>query len=154
MAKKDITKELEGKLFEVLPIKKTVLFPGDNVVFTDAVAGENAVVQFGETLPANVTFGFEGWTGKVVPVLPSSMYVWTGEAGDGKANTAGNWYGGVKPPVGAAVYIPSKTEAIDNDIASFAPASITFGYAIGVVTIGGNAITGVAAVTNLSEAIC
>ncbi|MBR6733555.1 MAG: hypothetical protein IKL96_04045 [Kiritimatiellae bacterium] len=131
---------------------ETVLFPGDNVVFTDAVAGENAVVQFGETLPANVTFGFEDWTGKVVPVLPSSMYVWTGEAGDGKANTAGNWYGGVKPPVGAAVYIPSKTAAIDNDIAVFAPASITFGYGIGVVTIGGNAITGVVAVTNLSEA--
>ena len=131
---------------------ETALFPGDNVVFTDAVAGANAVVQFGETLPANVTFGFEDWTGKVVPVLPSSMYVWTGEAGDGKANTAGNWYGGVKPPVGAAVYIPSKTEAIDNDIVGFAPASITFGYGIGVVTIGGNAITGVAAVTNLSEA--
>jgi hypothetical protein len=131
---------------------ETVLFPGDNVVFTDAVAGENAVVQFGETLPANVTFGFEDWTGKVVPVLPSSMYVWTGEAGDGKANTAGNWYGGVKPPAGAAVYIPSKTDAIDNDISGFAPASITFGYGNGVVTISGNAITGVAAVINLATA--
>ena len=131
---------------------ETVLFPGDNVVFDDAVAGANAVVQFGEPLPANVTFSFEDWTGKVVPVLPSSMYVWTGETGDGKANTPGNWYGGATPPAGAAVYIPAKAAAIDNDIAGFAPASITFGYGIGAVAIGGNAITGVAAVTNLAVA--
>lgn len=130
---------------------ETVLFPGDNVVFDDSVAGANAVVQFGETLPANVTFGFGEWTGRVIPQLPSSMYIWIGDAGDGKANTDGNWYGGSKPPAGAAVYIPSKTAAIDNDIVGFAPASITFGYGIGVVTIGGNAITGVAAVTNLSD---
>ncbi len=130
---------------------ETVLFPGDNVVFDDSVAGANAIVQFGETLPANVTFSFGEWTGSVIPQLPSSMYVWSGEAGDGKANTDGNWYGGSKPPAGAAVYIPSKTAAIDNDIAGFAPASITFGYGTGVVTIGGNAITGVAAVTNLSD---
>ena len=129
---------------------ETVLFPGDNVVFDDSVAGANAVVQFGETLPTNVTFGFGEWTGRVIPQLPSSMYIWIGDAGDGKANTDGNWYGGSKPPAGAAVYIPSKTAAIDNDIVGFAPASITFGYGIGVVTIGGNAITGVAAVTNLS----
>ena len=131
---------------------ETVLFPGDNVVFDDSVAGANAVVQFGETLPANVTFSFGEWTGRVIPQLPSSMYIWSGEVGDGKANTDGNWYGGSKPPAGAAVYIPSKTDAIDNDIVGFAPASITFGYGTGVVTIGGNAITGVAAVTNLSEA--
>ncbi|MBR0066169.1 MAG: hypothetical protein IJQ00_01130, partial [Kiritimatiellae bacterium] len=129
---------------------ETVLFPGDNVVFDDSVAGANAVVQFGETLPTNVTFGFGEWTGRVIPQLPSSMYIWIGDAGDGKANTDGNWYGGSKPPAGAAVYIPSKTAAIDNDIVGFAPASITFGLGTGVVTIGGNAITGVAAVTNLS----
>ena len=50
------------------------------------------------------------------------------------------------------MYFPTATAAaIDNDIAGFAPASITFGYGTGVVTIGGNAITGVAAVTNLSD---
>lgn len=130
---------------------ETVLFPGDNVVFDDSVAGANAVVQFGETLPANVTFGFGEWTGRVIPQLPSSMYIWIGDAGDGKANTDGNWQGGSKPPAGATVYIPSKTAAIDNDIVGFAPASITFGLGTGVVTIGGNAITGVAAVTNLSD---
>jgi len=130
---------------------QTMIFPGDNIVFDDAVVGENAVVQFGETLPANATFSFGNWTGMVVPTQPSSMYVWTGEVGDGKANTAGNWYGSLTPPVGAAVYIPSKTVTIDNDIDGFAPASITFGYGNGVVTIGGNAITGVAAITNLSS---
>ena len=129
---------------------ETALFPGDNVVFDDSAAGANALVQFGETLPANVTFSFGEWTGCVIPELPSSMYVWSGAAGDGKANTDGNWYGGSKPPAGAAVYIPSKTDVIDNDIAGFAPASITFGPGVGSVTIGGSAITGVAAVTNLS----
>ena len=41
MAKKDITKELEGKLFEVLPIKKTVLFPG--VMMPVAVSRKNSL---------------------------------------------------------------------------------------------------------------
>ena len=130
---------------------QTMIFPGDNIVFDDAVVGENAVVQFGETLPANVTFSFGNWTGMVVPTQPSSMYVWTGEAEDGKASTAGNWYGGAVPPVGAAVYIPSKTATIVNDIDGFAPASITFGYGNGVVTIEGNAIAGIQEITNLSS---
>ena len=129
----------------------TTIFPGDNVVFTDAVA-ENAVVSFGATLPAGVTFSFVDWTGTVTLLSPGSLRIWTGAAGDGKMNTAGNWRDNVKPSKGDDVYFPATTAAIDNDIDDFEPASITFGYGSGVVTIGGNAITGVAAVTNLSYA--
>ena len=77
-------------------------------------------------------------------------YTWTGAANDGKMNTAGNWRGGVVPPTGATVFIQSTGGAIVNDIENFAPAFITFGYGTDTVTISGNAITGVAAITNLS----
>lgn len=77
-------------------------------------------------------------------------YTWTGAANDGKMNTPGNWRGNAVPPAGATVFIPPTAGALDNNIENFAPASITFGYGPGEVTIGGNDITGVAAVTNLS----
>ena len=83
--------------------------------------------------------------GTAVPDVP---YVWTGAAGDGKMNTRGNWIGGEVPPAGATVFIPPTAGEIENDITSFAPASITFGSGAGVVTIGGNSITGVLAITN------
>ena len=78
--------------------------------------------------------------------------IWTGTTGDGKMSSAGNWVGGV-PSAGADVRIPSTTATIDNDIDGFAPASITFGYGPGAVTIGGKPITGVAAITNLSTTV-
>ena len=130
----------------------TTLFPGDNVVFADAVAGENALVYFGETLPAGVTFSFVDWTGTVTLLAPGSLRVWTGAAGDGKMGTAGNWRDSVKPSSGDDVYFPATTATIDNDIEGFLPASITFGYGSGTVTIGGNDIAGVAAITNLAYA--
>lgn len=69
-------------------------------------------------------------------------------------NTDGNWYGNAAPSAGAAVYIPAaKTVTIVNNIENFAPASITFGSGSGQVFITGNAITGVAAITNLSPAV-
>ena len=78
--------------------------------------------------------------------------VWTGAADDGnKMNTPGNWLAGTVPPAGATVFIPSAAGTLDNDIVGFAPASVTFGYGDGAVTIGGNAIAGVAAITNLSS---
>ena len=81
-------------------------------------------------------------------VTPATS-VWTGTVGDGKMSTAGNWVGGV-PTVGSTVCIPSTAATIDNDIDGFAPASITFGYGSGVVTISGKPITGIEAITNLS----
>ena len=78
-----------------------------------------------------------------------SVNYWTGRGGDSKMSTAANWLNGV-PAAGATVFIQSTGGAIVNDIENFAPASITFGYGTDTVTISGNAITGVAAITNLS----
>ena len=78
--------------------------------------------------------------------------IWTGAAGDGKMDTAGNWLNNRKPEtVGAVVLFPSETATIDNNISGFAPSSITFGNGTGSVTIEGNAMTGVVAVTNTSS---
>lgn len=126
---------------------------GDNVMFDDSVAGANATVYFGETLPTGVNYYFsDNWTGTVLPqgVDTATTYIWTGANGDNNMNTAGNWYGNAVPSTGAAVYIPAKTAAIVNNIENFAPASITFGYGSGQVTITRNAI---AAITNLSSAV-
>ena len=129
---------------------------GDNVMFDDSVAGANAIVYFGETLPTGVNYYFsDNWTGTVIPewIDTATTYIWTGANGDGNMNTDGNWYGNAVPPAGAAVYIPAKTATINNNIEGFAPASITFGPESGQTTITGNAITGVAAITNLSSAV-
>ncbi len=130
---------------------------GANVIFDDSVAGANAIVYFGETLPTGVTYSFsDNWTGTVLPegVDTATTYIWTGANGDNNMNTDGNWYGNAVPSTGAAVYIPAaETAIINNNIENFAPASITFGSGSGQVTIGGNAITGVAAITNHSSAV-
>ena len=76
-------------------------------------------------------------------------YTWTGAACNGMMNTPGNWLGGKVPPTGATVFIPPSAGAIVNDIENFAPASITIGYG-SELTISGNAITNVVAITNLS----
>lgn len=130
---------------------------GANVIFDDSVAGANAIVYFGETLPTGVTYSFsDNWTGTVLPEGgdTATTYIWTGANGDNNMNTDGNWYGNAVPSTGAAVYIPAaETAIINNNIENFAPASITFGSGSGQVTIGGNAITGVAAITNHSSAV-
>jgi len=78
--------------------------------------------------------------------------IWTGAAGDGKMDTAGNWLYDRKPEtVGAAVLFPSETATIDNNISGFAPSSITFGNGSEAVTIAGNPITGVDTVVNTSS---
>ncbi|MBO7683329.1 MAG: hypothetical protein J6T51_01210 [Kiritimatiellae bacterium] len=78
--------------------------------------------------------------------------IWTGAAGDGKMDTVGNWLNNRKPEtVGAAVLFPSETATIDNNISGFAPSSITFGNGTGSVTLEGNAMTDVIAVTNVSS---
>ena len=130
---------------------------GANVMFDDSVAGANAIVYFGETLPTGVNYYFsDNWTGTVLPqgVDTATTYIWTGANGDNNMNTTGNWYGNAAPSTGAAVYIPAaKTVTIVNNIENFAPASFTFGFGSGQVTITGNAIAGIAAITNLSSTI-
>ncbi len=86
-------------------------------------------------------------------VSGANEYVWTG-AGDGaKFSDGANWSGGTTPVDGASIVIGvSSAATLDCDIADFAPAAITFPATSAAVTIGGaNAISGVAAVTNLSS---
>ena len=79
--------------------------------------------------------------------------IWTGE-GDGESfSDAGNWMNGDVPSNGGeTVHFPTAAGALDNDLQSFAPQSIVFGAGIGALTIGGNSIAGLHAVTNLSTA--
>ena len=127
--------------------------------------GDYSLVRSTGNLPANVATAFDVVIQSESPYVlytpdnrelkllvgnaTPTTRVWIGTAGDGKMSTAGNWVGGV-PSAGAALCIPSTAATIDNDIDGFAPASITFGYGSGVVTISGNPITGVVAITNLS----
>ena len=78
---------------------------------------------------------------------------WTGKGADGNFSTAANWLGGIVPDQGGErVYIPNTAKTLVNDLSAFSPASITF-TGSEAVTISGNAITGILAVTNLSSGV-
>ena len=77
--------------------------------------------------------------------------VWTGEAGDGKFSTAGNWVAGKVPSDGAAiVFNAMERSAVENDLGELQIDSVTFGAKCSNVGISGGAFTGVRTVTNLS----
>jgi len=81
-------------------------------------------------------------------------YIWTG-AGDGvKFSDGANWMGDSVPPNGANLHIGvASGAALVCDIEDFSPAAITFSVGSAAVTIDGDyAISGVAAITNLSSA--
>ena len=83
---------------------------------------------------------------------PGNTFSWTG-AGDGvKFSDDANWAGGTAPAPGVAVelFFPAPSGVITNDIAGLTPVSITFGREIPDVTIAGEALAGLHAVTNLS----
>ena len=140
----------------VLKVSDESLADGDYALVTSTAAlpanFATAYTVEAPTASETALVSFDNRTIRLLAGAQSSLCVWTGKALDGKTDTAGNWLGNAKPTTGSAVYFPTAAAAtIDNDIASFAPASITFGPGAGVVTIGGTAITGVAAVTNLSD---
>ena len=75
---------------------------------------------------------------------------WTGRGADGNLSTPENWLNGAVPNQGGeTVFIPDAVKTLVNDLPAFSPASITFTGA-DAVTISGNPITGLLAVTNLS----
>ena len=118
---------------------------GDEAKFAlDADAPEGSVLSLS---------GDETVLSLTVPVLYPAT--WTGGAGDGKFSTPGNWLGGQVPADGSCVRIAVASEAtLVCDIQGFAPASITFLPGSAAVTIDGTgAITGIAAVTNLSDSV-
>ena len=77
--------------------------------------------------------------------------VWTGEAGDGKFSTDGNWVAGKVPSDGAAiVFNAMERSAVENDLGELQIDSVTFGAKCSNVGISGGAFTGVKTVANLS----
>ena len=81
-------------------------------------------------------------------------FVWTGDAGDGKMSTPGNWLYDAVPQGDATIIFPAASGEIVNDLDSFSPKSITFGYGISAgIKISGNPITGLYAITNLAASI-
>ena len=91
---------------------------------------------------------FEIWV--KVDGAPRRGY-WTGLGGDGDFDNAANWEDGVVPSSGDDLFIIPSSGTLNNNLENFAPKSITFQEGTGSVTIGGKAITGVAAITNLSS---
>lgn len=76
--------------------------------------------------------------------------VWTGEAGDGKFSTPGNWKGGQVPSGGVPIYFAGAGGVLDNDIDGLDGCTITFMSGAGAFTIDGNALTNVTKVLNVS----
>jgi hypothetical protein len=84
--------------------------------------------------------------------MPAS--VWTGAAGDGKMSTPGNWLYDAVPQGDTPISLQSGSGEIVNDLDSFSPKSITFGYGISAgLKISGNPLTGLYAVTNLAASV-
>jgi len=77
--------------------------------------------------------------------------VWTGEAGDGKFSTPGNWLVGKVPSNGASiVFNAAEMSGAVNDLGELQINSVTFAPGTAMMGVDGAAFTGVKGVTNLS----
>ena len=91
--------------------------------------------------------------------LRSSAYVWTGEAGDAKFSTLGNWrlLSGTTPSVAPAAGDPllfsGAGGVVSNDLANIGGAVVRFQPGAGAFTICGNPLTGLPSVINDSSSI-
>jgi hypothetical protein len=77
---------------------------------------------------------------------------WTGLAGDGNLSNSRNWYGGEVPTAGVGATIKCGAPVTLTVGATFAPSSIVFPKGCAALVIEGDAITGISAITNLSDA--
>lgn len=94
--------------------------------------------------------GGEGNTAVVVKTVGTALdNYWTGAANDGNLSNNANWKSGV-PTTGNANIFSAAPVTLTKG-ATFAPSSITFLEDSAKVTIEGDAITGIAAITNLSS---
>ena len=84
------------------------------------------------TLPLATTENGDGTISLVVKDGSAATCVWTGEAGDGKMSTGGNWDGGSVPGAGAA---------LDFSAVTAATAIAANGLTYGAVTMGAGVIT-------------
>ena len=79
--------------------------------------------------------------------------VWVGGE-SGTFSTAANWHGENLPQTGWRVILANGTAAtLENDIADFAPGCIEFPAATAQITLTGNAISGLLAVTNRASGV-
>ena len=93
--------------------------------------------------------GGEGNTAIVVKTVGTALdNYWTGAADDGNLSNDANWKSGV-PTTGNANIFSAAPVTLSKG-ATFAPSSITFLEDSARVTVEGDAITGIAAITNLS----
>ena len=76
---------------------------------------------------------------------------WTGAANDGNLSNPANWTDNAVPGPGTNATILCATPATLTNGAGFAPSAITFASGTAAVTIDGDDIRGVVAVTNLSS---
>ena len=95
-----------------------------------------------------------------VTVARSSAYIWTGEGGDAKFSTLGNWrlLSGATPSVAPAagdplVFAAAGGGVVSNDLANLGGALVSFQSGAGAFTICGNPFTGVPSVINDSSSI-
>ena len=76
---------------------------------------------------------------------------WTGDAGDGNLSNPDNWYGRAVPASGTAIINIGMPGTLTVG-ATFAPDAILFPEGCAALVIEGDAITGISAITNLSDA--
>ena len=113
------------------------LTDGDLANVTCPIASAFTTTQDGTSIKVTVT------------ALKSGF--WTGAAGNNNLSTAGNWTDNAVPGPGTNATILCATPATLTKGASFTPSSITFAEGSAAVTIDGDDITGIDAVTNLSS---
>ena len=77
---------------------------------------------------------------------------WTGDAGDGDLSNPDNWYGRAVPASGTAIINIGMPGTLTVG-ATFAPDAILFPEGCAALVIEGDAITGISAITNLSDAV-
>ena len=126
--------------------KKSALSAGDIVMTfpagTEVVPAEFAVAfAYGvsgaeSTLVLETAENSDGTVSIVVKNGGGSTYVWTGEAGDGKMSTGGNWEGGSAPGAGAVLNFSKVTAATSIAANGLTYAAVTMGT--GVIAFSGS----------------
>ena len=91
--------------------------------------------------------------------MRSSAYIWTGEAGDAKFSTLGNWRllsgdtPSVTPAAGDPLFFSGAGGVVSNDLVNLGGSAVKFQSGAGAFTICGNPLTGLERVINDSSNI-
>ena len=91
--------------------------------------------------------------------MRSSAYIWTGEAGDAKFSTLGNWRllsgdtPSVAPAAGDPLLFSGAGGVVSNDLANIEGSVVRFQPGAGAFTICGNPLTGLPSVINDSSSV-